>query len=88
MRRAVELMTTWSESGDGDSFFATQLAAQDLAGALANDMLLDESTTLITGLMSLTRDLLLQLENATGTPLATLLKLAGEQSADCYAAGR
>jgi hypothetical protein len=32
LRKAIELMTAWSESGDGDASLATRIAAQDLLG--------------------------------------------------------
>ena len=82
VRRAVALMTAWNESEDGDTWFAAQLASQDLAEAIVSDRVLDESITLITGLMSLAGRLLIELEQHTKTPIPTLLQRAGEQAAE------
>jgi hypothetical protein len=80
--RAVALMTAWNESDDGDAWFAVQLASQDLAAAVVGETLLDESITLITGLMSLAGSLLIELERHTGKPIAEILRNAGELAAD------
>ena len=83
MTRAMALMAAWNESDDhNDTWFAVQLASQDLAGAVVSDTLLDESITLITGLMSLAGRLLIELERHTVKPIAEILRNAGEQVAD------
>ena len=83
--RAVALMTEWTEwneSEDADTSFAVQLVTQDLVTAVTQDMLLGESITLITGLMSLARRLLIELEHTTKTPISTILQEAGQQAAE------
>ena len=82
IHRAVALMTAWNEGEDGDAWFAVQLASQDLASAVVCETLLDESITLITGLMSLAGRLLIELERHTVKPIAEILRNAGEQVAD------
>jgi hypothetical protein len=82
IRRAVALMTAWIESEDCDSWFAVQLASQDLAEAVVSDRLLDESITLVTGFMSLAGRLLSELERHTQTPVPTLLQRAGVQDVE------
>ena len=80
--RAVALMAAWNESDDNDTWFAVQLASQDLAGAVVTDTLLDESIRMITGLMSLAGRLLTELERQTGKPNSEILESAGLRSAD------
>ena len=83
LRRAVALMTAWNESEEeDDTWYAVQLASQDLAGAIMSDKLLDESITLITGLMSLAGRLLAELERESGKPISEILQNAGTQAAD------
>jgi hypothetical protein len=78
LARAVALMAAWNESEEeNDTWFAVQLASQDLAGAVVNDTLLDESIRLITGLMSLAGRLLIELEHHTGKPISEILQGAG-----------
>jgi hypothetical protein len=86
IQRAVALMTAWNDTedgeedgGGGDPWFAVQLASQDLAEAVVDNRLLDESITLITGLMSLAGRLLIELERHTNTPIPTILQQAGVQ---------
>jgi hypothetical protein len=82
VRRAVELMTAWNESGEGDASFAVLLASQDMAAAVAIDNLLGESITLIAGLMSLAGQLLMELERHSKTPIPEILQRLGTEAAE------
>jgi hypothetical protein len=82
IRRAVELMTAWNESGEGDASFAVLLASQDMAAAVAIDNLLGESITLIAGLMSLAGRLLMELERQSKTPIPEILERVGTEPAE------
>ena len=78
--RAVALLAAWNDSDeDSDTWFALQLASQDLAGAVVSDTLLEESITLITGLMSLAGRFLIELERLTGKPISQILQDAGDR---------
>jgi hypothetical protein len=81
IRRAVALMTAWHESDDSDTTFAVILASQDLAAAVANDKLLEESVDVIAGLMSLSGRLLAELERHTGQDISAILQRAGQETA-------
>lgn len=82
IRKAVALMTAWNENDDADTSFAVNIATQDLAEAFANGTLLGESVDLIAGLMSLSGQLLVELERHTKEPISSILARAGQHAAD------
>ena len=83
MTRAMALMAAWNESDDhNDTWFAVQLASQDLAGAVVSDTLLDESISLFTGLFTLAGRLLIDIERQTGEPISEILESVGVRAAD------
>lgn len=81
LARAIGIMTAWNESDDGDTSFVIDFVSRDLAETQFTGQLMSETISMVTGLISLSGRLLVQLEQTTGTPIADILRRAGEQAA-------
>jgi len=70
-RRAIDVMTAWSEQSDGNKFAADRVAAY--VGAEA-----DGAMTLTVGFINLSAILLLQLQAVTGCDIREILQDAAK----------
>ena len=80
LRRAVELMTAWKDSG-ADPSLIIELVSSDLGHALVDDRLLEEAGLLISGLMALNAVVLRELELESGESITSILREIGRQAA-------
>jgi hypothetical protein len=78
LRRAVELMTAWKDSG-ADPSLIFELVSSDLDHALVDDRLLEEAGLLISGLTALNAVVLRERELDLGESITSILRDIGRQ---------
>ena len=81
MAKALAVLTAWNESGDGDLSLVDATTAGYLNSHAGREAQLGEAINLISGLVSLSGRMLLQLAQSTGLSEEELLRIMGERIA-------
>jgi hypothetical protein len=81
MAKALAILTAWNESGDGDLSLVEQTTVAYLEAQPDAEARVAEAMNLVSGLVSLSGRMLLQLARSLGRSEDELLRLMGERIA-------